>query len=289
LSRHIALLNNGSGVTPGSTESSIYKAVPMNPRICLGDFVTLGQQLYYLANPNVQNVQAYFDEMHKFLASLLTCNLMRTHQVASPLANVTSIPYDLRTGLIASGGVAHFRAFMEPVHRSLYQEAAEREIVAINSGAVSQQLRQLPSQLTLNATQSRLRDETILCIESGAHRAAAVMGWNLAYDVIRQWIFDNHLIDVNAALATHTRRNGQPRYDPIVDYEDFFKGEPSEATVIEACFDAQKIRGSLRDSLRQHLRRRNDYAHRSFTQPTADQANAYLHDLLDIITSPPFR
>jgi len=261
----------------------------MNRRIPLGSFVTLGQQLHYLANPDVQPVQTYFQEVEKFLASLIECELPKTHHVAQSLANIDTIPCTPHTKLIVSEGVSHCKAVVGTVERSLYQEASEKEVAAIISGAVSQELRNLPTRLTLNDTQSRLRDETILCIESGAHRAASVMGWNLAYDVIRQWVFDKRLVDFNTSLATHTKATGQPRYDPIADYEDFFKGEPSEATVIETCFLAQIIKGALRDNLRQHLRRRNDYAHRSFTQPTAAQANAYIHDLLDIITSPPFK
>lgn len=261
----------------------------MSRCIPLGKFVDLGQYLYVLSNPGVQHVQTYFAEMTNFLNTLLECELPRTHHLASPLARIDRIPCDPRTGIIGSGGVIHFKAFMEPIYHSLYQEASEKQLTAVNSGVVSQQLRDLPTQITLNDTQNRLRDETILCIESEANRAAAVMGWNLAYDVIRQWVFDNRLADFNTALATHARTGGLPRYDPIADYEDFFKGEPSEATVIETCFLATIIRGALRDNLRQHLRRRNDYAHRSFTQPTSAQANAYIHDLLDIITSPPFK
>jgi hypothetical protein len=260
----------------------------MASRILLSNFVTLGQQLYMLINPQMVHIQTYAETMQPFLKALLDCNLPRTHYVAQPLNNVISVPADPRTGFMTGSGIAHYKAVMAPILQSLYAEADEKELTAISRGAVSQQLRNLPDRITLNDTQSRLRDETVLCIEAGAYRAAAVMGWNLAYDVIRQWVFDSRLNAFNDALVTHTTKAGVARYAPIGDYDDFFKGEPSEATVIETCFMAQIFKGKIRDNLRQHLRRRNDYAHRSFTQPTAEQANAYLHDLMDIITAPPF-
>jgi hypothetical protein len=58
------------------------------------------------------------------------------------------------------------------------------------------------------------------------------MGWNFAYDVIRQWVFDNHVAEFNQALATYQHK-GKARYSPIQVYEDIFKGDPGEHTVID--------------------------------------------------------
>ena len=115
------------------------------------------------------------------------------------------------------------------------------------------------------------------------------MGWNLAYDYIRQWVFNNHLAAFNASLTTeYTRRSGNPVYSAISEYSDFFSGTPSERTVIDTCELANIFGEKIRDNLRFLLRRRNDYAHPTFRTPTREQTNAYVKDLLDIICDSPF-
>jgi hypothetical protein len=261
----------------------------MPNRIPLVAFVGLGQNLWFLLNPQTANVQAYFTGIRDFMEQLAQCNLPRTAHAASTLAGTKTIYHDPRTQLITQSGVTYFQAMMAPIRDCLFAEASALELLAVKNGTVSQQLRTLPAGRALNDTQHRLLEETILCLEAGANRAAVVMGWNLAYDVIRQWVFDNHLQDFNAALAKHVdRKNGDPIYSPIANYEDFFTGKLGEYAVIDTCFAAQKISGKLRDNLQQHLRRRNDYAHRSFTAPTPEQAAAFIQEMIDIMTCPPF-
>jgi hypothetical protein len=259
----------------------------MDTRIPLVNFVLLGQRLNHLENPQTANVHTYVAEIRGFIQSLTDCDLPRTRQAAEPLGNTGIIYADAR-GFINAAGIAYFNAMMATIRSVLYSEAGEKQVMAIRSGAVSQQLRDVPSTVTLNATQRNLLNETILCLEAGAYRAAIVFGWNLAYDFMRQRVFDNHLAPFNQALANLVGRNGNQLYDQITDYEDFFKGTPGERTVIDTYFAAHIIGEKLRDNLRQHLRRRHDYAHSTFAIPSSDQANAYIKDLMDIIMSPPF-
>jgi hypothetical protein len=261
----------------------------MAQRISAWTLIQLGQRFQFLSNPQVSHAVGYSEEIARFLQLLSECDLVDASNAASSLAN-WNIPYDARTGILSPASIAHFQAMMAPVSHSLVAEACRRNLIFIKPGAVSQQLRDLPSRLTLNDTQKQLLDETTLCLEAGANRAAVVMGWNLAYDVIRQWVYDNHLADFNVALAKNVdKKTGNPVYKPIVDYGDFFSGKPGEHTVIDTWFDANiKIGGRLRDNLQQHLRRRNDYAHRSFTTPTSEQAAAYIQEMVDIISCPPF-
>jgi hypothetical protein len=51
-------------------------------------------------------------------------------------------------------------------------------------------------------------DEAITCLRAGAYRAAVVMGWNLAYDHVRRWVFKNHLPAFNAELTSRRNRHG---------------------------------------------------------------------------------
>jgi hypothetical protein len=64
--------------------------------------------------------------------------------------------------------------------------AESRLTIALDTGGVSAKLRSLPQQLTnltnLNPAQTDLHAETTRCLECGAYRSAAVMGWNMAFD-----------------------------------------------------------------------------------------------------------
>lgn len=242
-----------------------------------------------MLNPRATHVDTLIGQINGFLNSLAGCDLQRTLVAAAPLRDITSIPYHIRSGTVTPVAGLQLEAYLKPILTTLYSEAGEKELAALNTGAVSRQLRNLPSCLKLNETQERLLQETVLCIESGAYRAGAVMAWNLAYDFMRQWVFDNRLQIFNEALKkNHVDRNGSPCFDAIGDYEDFFKRKSGERTVIDTWFFVDIIGEKLRDSLRHYLQRRNDYAHPSFKTPSAEQTNAYVKDLVEIVTGSPF-
>lgn len=162
-------------------------------------------------------------------------------------------------------------------------------MVELKTTDVSDKLRALPTKLMMTPNQQHLLDESIRCIECEAYRAGAVMGWNLAYDYIRQWVFNNRLADFNGSLIILF-----PRRLPIADYSDWFsKDSPSEREFLDVCSHQQMtngpiIGGELFDHLTQYLRYRNKYAHASETLPSADKTNGYLEHLIDIITNAPF-
>jgi hypothetical protein len=170
--------------------------------------------------------------------------------------------------------------------------AESRLTIALDRGGVSLKLRSLPQKLTnLNPAQTALYAETTRCLECGANRSAAVMGWNLAFDYIRQWVFDKNLIAFNGALVSNYIRksNQQPLYAAITDYADFLKGDaPGERTVLDTCKLAGIIVGNVYEDLKGHLRKRNEYAHPSGKEPTGTQVSAYLEDLIDIVLDKPF-
>jgi hypothetical protein len=182
-------------------------------------------------------------------------------------------------------------------HETITGAAESRLTIALDTGGVSAKLRSLPQQLTnlkmtkLNAAQTDLHAETTRCLECGVYRSAAVMGWNLAFDYIRQWVFDKHLLAFNRELVSNyiKKSNQQPLYAAITDYADFLKGDsPGERTVLDTCNLASIIFGNVHDDLKGHLRQRNQYAHPSGKEPTAIQVNAYLEHLIDIVLGKPF-
>jgi len=177
-------------------------------------------------------------------------------------------------------------------HEMITGAAESRLTIALDTGGVSAKLRSLPKQLTnLNPAQTSLMAETTRCLECGAYRSAVVMSWNMAFDYIRQWVFDSHLPSFNGALTTNyvNRRSGNPIYDSITNYPDFLGSDsPGERIVLDTCNSAGIITGNIYEDLKGHLRQRNLYAHPSGKEPTAIQVNAYLEHLVDSISGRPF-
>lgn len=177
---------------------------------------------------------------------------------------------------------------LDGIKRALDEEANQRQLIELKTGDVSKMLRDLPTTLpTLTDAQKHLLDETTLCLECEAYRSAAVMGWNLAYDYIRQWVFTDQkrLADFNAELTKN------PKYATISKYEDFYdqKEPPGEFRVIECCEQANLFGGKIADEIRHYLRQRNRYAHPNNRMPTMHTTNAYIDTLIQLITAAPFK
>ena len=178
-------------------------------------------------------------------------------------------------------------AVANTIGAALYTEAQGQTTICLDLNEVSGRLRGLPSLAPLTHEQMELMNETIRCIECGAYRAAAVMGWNIAYDYIRRWAFSNKLSALNAGLAKEC-----PQKKQIAQYEDFFeKDAPLERQVLDSMGRRESgpmIGGELHDNLVLYLRLRNKYAHASEKPASAQKTNAYIEHLIDIITARPF-
>jgi hypothetical protein len=173
---------------------------------------------------------------------------------------------------------------------AIIAEADNRPTIALEVGVVSKRLRDFPGLLPpgkqLTDAQKELLREAIRCIECRAYRAGAVMGWNLAYDYIRRWVFSTKLADFNKGLARVCGGSVS-----ITDYEDFFEVPPTERQVVDAMADPGTgpiIGGKLRAHLVQHLDYRNKYAHASEKTASAHKTNAFIENMIDIITAAPF-
>jgi hypothetical protein len=126
----------------------------MHTRIPLVKFISLGQNLWFLLNPQFAQVQPYFQGIRDFTELLEACDLPQTRQAANTLANINII-YSVRgTPLIDQPGVNYFQAMMAPIRDCLFAEAGRMELIAVRSGAVSQQLGTLPSIRALKTIRS---------------------------------------------------------------------------------------------------------------------------------------
>jgi hypothetical protein len=121
------------------------------------------------------------------------------------------------------------------------------------------------------------------CLEVGAFRSAIVMGWNLVYDFVRQWIYDHKLTEFNQAMLSR-----HSKVVPIVEYSDFFRSTLSEFQVLDLCNPVAIIGGKVTDALKALLRERNDYAHPNFHDPSMYQANYFIEQCLKAVNGSPF-
>jgi hypothetical protein len=196
----------------------------------------------------------------------------------------------LKVGLPAEMAT-DLRKLIATAHEIIAGAAEARRTIALDLGGVSAKLRGLSHQLgNLDDAQTSLLNEAIRCLECGSYRSAAIMGWNLAFDYIRRWVFDRHLSPFNAALSAYQNKKTLKRiYGDIKDYTDFLSSDaPGERTFLDTCNSAQIIVGNVYDALKGYLRDRNAYAHPSGKEPTPIQVNAYLEYLADILEAKPF-
>ena len=255
----------------------------MDSRNYLPDFVTMGQRLYILANHAYDN--ELLSEIQGFIEDLKKCDLQDTLSTADALSKISKIELD-QYGKPSMSALAAIRGLARAINSSLYHEVGKRTLIEINTSGVLPELNNLQG---LNDSQTQLRDETVLCIERGAYRAAIVMGWNLVYDYIRQWMFDNDIDEFNKHLLSgYTKNNGDPRFKEIKEYEDFFSG-PGEYIVLDVCEAAGFWGAKISKELHHYLTRRNKFAHPSGLSPSREQANEYIKNLLDILAGKPFK
>lgn len=259
----------------------------MQKAVSLYDAIVLGTQFGLLSNPQVADKDAYQGTIEPFRRFLQYFELRTTDEAASVLSK-TTFYFDKRTHRITPDSAHTLNYAMGIIGKVLAQEASPRKMITLKTGDVSDKLRNLGRVLTnLTQAQQHLLEETILCIECDAFRAAAVMAWNLAYDRIRQWVFDNRLPDFNKGMAGEN-----PTKAAIADFADFFKKDaPGESLFFRSCHHQDSgpiIGGELYDTLVQHLRFRNKYAHSTEFGATAEKTRGYIDHLLDIITTAPF-
>lgn len=261
----------------------------MNNQLELSKFIAIGQHLERLMIPNHIEANYYSQSILKFIELLGECSLENTKASAKPLSKMTEFRYDRYKKTMYPDQATKFSATLNPIREALYAEVDKMQTISLDIGVVSQKLRDLDKILSFTESQKYLLDETVLCIEARAYRSGVVMGWNFAYDYIRQWVFDNYKQQFNEELTTrYLKKGGQSQYDSIGQYEDFFRGSPSEWIVIETCGSSNIIGKKVKENLCHFLRQRNNYAHASFRHPTPEQTISYIQHLIDLITDRPF-
>ena len=254
----------------------------------LSDFVTVGECLLLLRNPRSTLSDKYIQEINTFLSTLDRCDLPNTKAVADSLRTY-KYPFNVTHNRFTNAVVQQLKTHMSSVAHALHNEVADRNALILKSDLVTSRLRQLRTVATLTSVQQHLLDETMRCIEVESYRAAVIMGWNLIYDYVRQWIFDNKLSQFQNHLQTmYPKKTTVKKYqdffasdNPLTEYEflNVLRGRANQANI---------VRDRVVEDLVHYLRQRNNYAHPNFTMPSAHKTNAFIECLLDVISEPPF-
>lgn len=144
---------------------------------------------------------------------------------------------------------------------------------------VTSLLRNLPSQIPDLAERTFL-DETLICYENGAFRAATVMAWNLAYHHLCDFVIKNRLVDFNPRWVVSFPGHHKNKTRTIATIDDFMQ-ELKESEVIAICRDANIITKDVHRIMDEKLGKRNSAAHPSSVSIGQVQTDAMIVDLVE--------
>jgi hypothetical protein len=112
------------------------------------------------------------------------------------------------------------------------------------------------------------------CFEIGAHRATIVLIWLAAVDHLQKYIFINHLVAFNSAIARHPDK----RLKAVRGLDDF--GDIQESRFIELARSSGSISADVRKILDEKLGIRNTAAHPSNVAVSGHKATEFAMEIL---------
>lgn len=260
------------------------------------DFINLGVMLVTLRWPvDLKDYQELRSRVGVVPAILETVGFERERQeflsLVAEMSTAAASDPEFNWQLAPNDTGQFFQRFIELIRRindRMNIELASRRVLLVDQGVVTERLRELRNTIT-GAEKQIIFADTLRCLETGAYRAAIVMGWNLAYEHLRRWTFKSkrkRLKDFNTEL-TSRRRNATDLYDPIKEYDDFH--ELREAMVLEVAFKAKLYPKQKFQVLTGALNDRNHFAHPSSRRATAASATGYIENLIvNVLDDPHF-
>jgi hypothetical protein len=124
-------------------------------------------------------------------------------------------------------------------------------------------------------------NETLICFNNKAYRAAIVMAWNLAFSDVIDRIVASHLAAFNTGVGTHGLKK------PITRREDFEDFSVKESVIIKIGRATGVLGKGTAKILEEKLDKRNTAAHPSTTVVSAATAEEVIFDLLENIILKP--
>lgn len=153
---------------------------------------------------------------------------------------------------------------------------------------VSQSVQKSISEIS-NDDERHFAEETLKCLQVEAFRAAIVMGWNLAFYHLRNWIFCHKLEAFNAVLITKRKsKRSEIKYDAIEGLDDFYAHR--ESFIIETCKEAKLIDKHESEILAAGLKERNRHAHPNSVKTDSAIAAGHVSKLIrEIVNNEKFQ
>ena len=255
--------------------------------ITASQLVNIGEQLHLLRYPASADAQCYLDTPAKLRSALRSLGMPAAADAGSSLCGVQVVAVGSQMAATPAAQLGFAASTLASV---LYEEARHVRLRTVDC-LLPPAVDQFPTKVQLEPHQHSNWQDLKLCLQSGAYRPAIVMGWTLAFDVIRSWVFRDagRLAEFNAQLQQRTQRqNRGPR--TIVDYRDFFKEQ--EGFVLDLC---RLGNGPLTDftdkthrRLQSLLDERNTFAHANYDQASSFTAKAYVERALTTACGAPF-
>lgn len=115
-------------------------------------------------------------------------------------------------------------------------------------------------------------EEGISTFEHGHLRSSLILTWCVAYGLLRNWLFRNHLALLNATMGAW---KSPIRITRLEDFQEL-----TEATVIDTSRSAKAITKEQAKTLRQLLDQRNSYAHPTAKPITPATVEAYIDTVI---------
>jgi len=142
--------------------------------------------------------------------------------------------------------------------------------------AATKLLTDLPAMVP-NLSERAFLEEAINCYKVKAYRAAIVMTWNLTYNHLIHWIFNDpaRVAALNVAIPKRILKN-PPLAKAPQDLEAL-----KEFDVVELCGSAALISSNVAKILKEKLTKRNMAAHPSNVVIIESQANDVITDLVN--------
>jgi hypothetical protein len=161
------------------------------------------------------------------------------------------------------GGYVLERAYAAEIKRNYLGRPAAKHLATSLRGTLS--------AISDAAVRSYL-EEAVAAFEHGHMRAALILTWCVAYGILRDWLFRNHLAALNGVFG----RWKKPFY--IAKLDDF--QELTEAVVVDNARTAGIVSKEQHKTLRQLLDQRNSYAHPTTKPITPSIVEAYIDTVI---------
>ncbi len=217
------------------------KMVNFSENASAQSYIMLGKVLYQLSYS--ETIHDVCSTGTSLISYLNTLDFPATRALAGTLGSFVEShrSMDLREleQKLSEGEREAIRQNVGSMMTSLIHESQGRRLALRRNSGAADQLRAQSSKLSQQYLKL-IAEETINCLETSNHRSSIVMGWNLVYEFIRLWIWNDpsRRHEFNKELTSRYKSKSS-QYEPLKDYEDFFA--LGEALVLDVAHESKLL------------------------------------------------